>query len=239
VKVAAYQAPLLPSGSLEALELIRTEVDWCEQHGIAILCCPEAILGGLADDASHPNDIAIGRDTGELGAILAPLASQTVTTILGFTERGPAGRLYNSAAVFHRGSVIGLYRKRHPAIHRSIYDAGDETPVFKIDGLTFGVLICNDSNHPEVAKRMVSAGARALFIPTNNGLPAKKANVVAQAREVDIARALENRVPVIRADVTGHTGLLVSYGSSAIVDGGGRVLQSAAPFSTALIAADI
>jgi hypothetical protein len=39
VKVAAYQAPLLPPGSREAVDLIRSRVDWCESHGVAILCC--------------------------------------------------------------------------------------------------------------------------------------------------------------------------------------------------------
>ena len=51
VKVAAYQAPLLPSGSTAALDLVRARVRWCESEGISFLCCPEAILGGLADDA--------------------------------------------------------------------------------------------------------------------------------------------------------------------------------------------
>jgi hypothetical protein len=53
VRVAAYQAPFLPSGSIEmfreALSLIRERVEWCESVGVEILCCPEAILGGLAD----------------------------------------------------------------------------------------------------------------------------------------------------------------------------------------------
>jgi hypothetical protein len=49
MKVAAYQAPLLATGSLEAIDLIEERVAWCESEGVSILCCPEAILGGLAD----------------------------------------------------------------------------------------------------------------------------------------------------------------------------------------------
>jgi 5-aminopentanamidase len=49
MKVAAYQAPLLSAGSMEALELIGDRVRWCETEGVDILCCPEAVLGGLAD----------------------------------------------------------------------------------------------------------------------------------------------------------------------------------------------
>jgi hypothetical protein len=55
VKVVAYQAPLLAAGSMNrALRLIRGQIARCESAGVEILCCPEAVLGGLADYASHP-----------------------------------------------------------------------------------------------------------------------------------------------------------------------------------------
>ena len=106
MRVAAYQAPLLRPGSVEALALIRERVNWCEAEGIAMLCCPEAILGGLADDALDPAEFAIDARGDELARTLAPLASDTVTTIVGFTEIADTGRLYNSAAVFHKGTVL-------------------------------------------------------------------------------------------------------------------------------------
>jgi predicted amidohydrolase len=239
LKVAAYQAPLLRAGSLEAVDLIRTRVEWCESYGVAILCCPEAILGGLADYATNPHEFAIDVRGDQLARTLAPLASDTVTTIVGFTEITGTGRLYNTAAVFHKGSVIGLYRKLHPAINRSIYDAGDQMPVFQIGGLTFGILICNDSNYPELARVMASQGATVLFIPTNNGLPREKADVAAHARRVDVALAIEKNVCVVRADVAGRADELVSYGSSGIVDSHGTVLQSAQELTEALIVADL
>jgi predicted amidohydrolase len=211
---------------MAAIELIRQRVEWCEADGVEILCCPEAVLGGLADYAARPADFAMDVESGQLGAALAPLASDTVTTILGFTEIS-AGQLYNSAAVFYRGAVAGVYRKLHPAIRKSIYRAGDRMPVFTVGGLTFGIIICNDSNFSEPARVMASQGATALFVPTNNGLPLEKADVVDDARKVDIARARENCVWVIRSDVAGRTVDLVSYGSSGIVDPEGTVLQSA------------
>jgi predicted amidohydrolase len=224
---------------MEAVELIRKRVKWCESEGVEILCCPEAILGGLADYLARPNDIAIDVKSGQLSAALAPLASDTVTTILGFTEITGTGELYNSAAVFHGGSVVGLYRKRYPAIRKSIYGAGDRIPVFRVADLTFGILICNDSNYYEPARIMASQGAMALFVPTNNGLPQDKADVEVHTRNVDIARAVDNSVSVIRADVAGRTENLVSYGSSGIVDPDGIVLQSAQRLNEDLLVADI
>ena len=175
MKVAAYQAPLLSAGSMEAIGLIRTRVEWCEAEGVSILCCPEAVLGGLADYSAHPARFMIAADDGQLDSALAPLANDTVTTIVGFTELADGDRLYNSAAVFQRGSVVGLYRKLHPAINRSVYEAGCKVPVFQVGGLTFGILICNDSNYCELARLMAAHGATALFVPTNNGLPPARA----------------------------------------------------------------
>jgi predicted amidohydrolase len=206
---------------------------------VEILCCPEAVLGGLADNAECPTDIAFDVESGQLSAALTPLASDTVTTILGFTEISGIGQFYNSAAVFHKGAVVGVYRKLHPAIRKSIYRAGDRIPVFTVGALTFGIVICNDSNYLEPARIMASQGATALFVPTNNGLPVEKADVVVQARSVDIARAMENRVSVIRADVAGRTADLVSYGSSSIVDPGGTVRQSARRLAEDLLVADL
>jgi predicted amidohydrolase len=227
VKVAAYQAPLLAPGSFDAIGRIRTQVRRCEDDGVSILCCPEAILGGLADYNDSPSRIAL--PASRLEAILSPLASRTVKTIAGFTELADDGRLYNSAAIFENGLVTGVYRKLHPAIRRSVYEAGVEVPVFRAGALTFGVVICNDSNFAGPAAQMAAQGATALFVPTNNGLPAAKAGeeIVAEARKADIARAIENGMCVIRADVAGRLNGFLSYGSSEIVAPDGRIVREA------------
>src|SRR5882724_1489201 len=243
VRVAAYQARLLLPGSMDALELIRTQVKRCETEGIRILCCPEAILGGLADNHPHPSRFAIATDTGTdiLKNTFLPLASDTVTSIVGFSGFGDGGRIYNSAAVFQRGEVAGLYRKLYPAIRRSVYLAGHGVRVFRIGEFTFGIAICNDSNHPELVRFMAEQGATALFVPTNNGLPANRngAEVAAKARECDLSNAVENGMWVIRADVAGDADGLISYGSSEIVDPEGIVVRSARPTTEDLVIADI
>ena len=240
MKVAAYQAPLLTAGSSEVIDHIRERVVWCESERVSILCCPEAILGGLADYNRNPSRFAIRTDGADLPRVLAPLASDTVTSIVGFTELAD-GHLYNAAAVFHRGRVTGLYRKLHPAIRRSVYSSGTLSPVFRVGEITFGIVICNDSNYFEPARAMAKQGARALFVPTNNGLPNKRAytELVQQARATDIARAVENRFWVIRADVAGENGELMSYGSSGIVDPDGKVVQQAGLLSTDFLVAEI
>jgi 5-aminopentanamidase len=241
MKVAAYQAPLAATRTTEMLGLVREQVQRCEALGVEILCCPEAVLGGLADNADQLPSIAIDVERGDLNAMLAPLASDTVTTILGFTEIDRTGSLFNSAAVFHRGAVLGVYRKMHPAINRSIYQPGRDVPVFTVGGLTFGIIICLDSTFAEPARMMASRGAVALFVPTNNGLPAAKGGpeLAADARQCDVGLTTANGVTVIRADVAGQAGDFVSYGSSGIVDRAGLLVASARMLEPDLIVADI
>lgn len=229
MKIAAYQAPLLASGSMHILGVIEKHVRLCEADGTTVLCCPEAILGGLADYGKNPNILGIRSDNGQLATVLAPLASDTVTSIIGFSELSLDGTLFNAAAIFERGRVLGIYRKIHPAIRRSVYSAGSETPVFRIADLTFGVLICNDSNYPELAQVMGAQGATMLFIPTNNGLPSERTSLKLNtaARNTDIGLAVMNRIWVVRADVVGQNGGLTSCGSSEIVDPSGNAMQRA------------
>jgi 5-aminopentanamidase len=88
---------------------------------------------------------------------------------------------------------------------------------------------------------MAAQRAAALFVPANNGLLPAKASVelVAEARNVDVARAVENSMWVIRADVAGGNGELVSYGSSGIVDPDGRTVQSARQLTEDLLVTEI
>lgn len=235
MKLAAYQAPLLPAGSMAPLDQLARKIRWCEAQAIDLLCCPEAILGGLADDAEIPANLAIRVDSGQLAAMLAPLASATVTSIIGFTEATEAGALYNSAAIFAKGEITGIYRKRYPAVRHSIYHPGEGPAVFDACGARIGLMICNDSNFPELAVSLAAGGAEIIFIPSNNALRPAIADVVAAARGVDGALARANGVPIVRADVTGRTVDRVAFGSSAITDAGGTIRIAAEAFAETIL----
>ena len=113
MKVAAYQAPLTGLGDVgTAVSLIRQQVERCGALGVQVLCCPEGVLGGLADYADEPRAIAIDAKGGQLPELLKPLSNRTVAIIIGFTEIDQESeRLYNSAAVWQDGSIVGVYRK--------------------------------------------------------------------------------------------------------------------------------
>jgi predicted amidohydrolase len=100
-------------------------------------------------------------------------------------------------------------------------------------------MICNDSNYPEIAADMVTRGAKVLFVPSNNNLPPRRAHVVTLTRAIDIARAGDNEVMIVRADVAGRTATRVSFGSSAIVDARGTVLGTGEALREDILVAEV
>ena len=240
MKVAAFQAPLSAMGAEEdALASIRRCVDQCDAEGVAILCCPEAVVGGLADYARDPFRTAI--PTSGILSFLAPVARGKLTTIVGFTEVSSDGSLYNAAAVVSRGTLIGVYRKQHPAIRQSVYRPGEDSPVFHADEVCFGILICYDSTFRDLGAELSARGARVLFVPTNNALPASKASteLLAEAQACDFALATETGCWIVRADVAGMANGLRSDGSTAITSPTGQTVSSARMLSEDLLVVEI
>ena len=243
LRVAAFQAPYLPFGSFEAVGLIKGQLEVCEAAGVAVLCCPEAVIGGLAheSDGQSPAAVALGVHDGELTDVLAPLMETNITVIVGFTERDASGRLFNSAAVVSNGDLVAVYRKVFPG-YRTVIQAGTDLPVFHLGAARFGVMICNDIWYLEPARVLASKGAAVIFVPSNSGHvrnPVSADALRARGETLPIARAVENTVTVVVADIAGRQGDRYALGTSAIVDPNGVVLAKADPESPGLVMADV
>lgn len=241
MKVAAYQAPHLEFGSFEAVELIRRQLAICEAEGVTTLCCPEAILGVLAheSDGESPADVALGVSNGELAQVVGPLLGSTVRVIVGFTERDPSGAIFNSAAILADGRITGVYRKVYPG-YRTVFQAGEDLPVFAEAATPFGIVICNDLWYVEPARVLAAAGAAVIFVPTNSGHPRSvTSSFRARGENLPVARAVENSVTIVVADIAGRRGDRVAHGFSCIIDPDGAVIARAEPLVPALLIAEV
>lgn len=240
MRVAAYQAPYRPYPARGGADLVLAFLDRARADGVELVCCPEALIGELANetDGDTPSTVALSVADGELEAAIAPLLGWAMTIVVGFTERSADGQLHNAAAVISDTTISGIYRKTYPG--NSVCVAGTDLPIFDHDGVPFGVLICNDAHYIEPSRILAAKGAQLLIVPVHGGhRPAKENAWRARGTNVLIARAVENGIPLVAADVAGWQGERVCHGTTAIIDAQGTVVAAAQPLEEDFIVADV
>ncbi|MDP2764058.1 MAG: Glu/Leu/Phe/Val dehydrogenase dimerization domain-containing protein, partial [Brevundimonas sp.] len=130
------------------------------------------------------------------------------------------GDIQNVAYVFLRDGSVHEQEKIHPTPNERHWwniKGGDRVHAIPTDCGPIGVLICYDSEFPELARRLVDEGARLLFVPfcTDNRQGYLRVRYCSQAR------AIENQCYVI---LSGNVGNLpnvenmdVQYAQSCIL----------------------
>lgn len=133
-------------------------------------------------------------------------------------------RYYNSSLLFDRdGHLVDAYDKQHLVMFgeyvplgrflpflqamtpiEASFDAGSESTVMTVPDRTetFAVLICFEDTVATLSRRAVQGGARLLVNQTNNGW--FRESIAARQHMIhSVARAAENRVPIVRSANTG------------------------------------
>lgn len=113
------------------------------------------------------------------------------------------GEIQNVAYVFLRDGSVHAQEKLHPTPderHWWNIQGGDRIDAIQTDCGPIGVLICYDSEFPELARRLVDQGARILFVPfctdTRQGY--------LRVRYCCQARAVENQCYVVTSGNVGN-----------------------------------
>ena len=81
-----------------------------------------------------------------------------------------AGAVFNTSVIIGRGSVVGCYRKMHlfdafGFRESEFFDRGSEMVLFTVGEFTFGVITCYELRFPELMRKQVMSGARAVIVP--------------------------------------------------------------------------
>lgn len=106
-----------------------------------------------------------------------------------------------------QGEIIGTQRKIHPFDYeRDTVEPGREAKIFDT-ACKFGVIICYDMVFPSVANTLVKKGAKILFSPSR----IVRRGVEPWHLYVQV-RSLENRIPIIAANVENK-----KFGGSSIM----------------------
>jgi predicted amidohydrolase len=225
VKVAGCQVPDLRNDPERAVALVRALTTEAQDLGAALVTFPECFLQGYDVDSAHVAATAIDLSGAGFMHILRALRDLDAAIVLGLIERDGAGH-YNSAVILRRGRLLARYRKKHLLdSERPVFVAGVESPVVDLDGLAVSVNICRDLQFSDASRVPAQAGARLLACPCNNMLPRDSAERWKRRHnEIRSQRASQANMWLVSADVTGERDGCISYGPTAVIDAGGKVV---------------
>ena len=143
--------------------------------------------------------------TPKLTAELSRMALRYNINIIGGSHptRTDDGEIQNVAYVCLRDGSIHAQEKIHPTPNERYWwkiKGGDRIDAIQTDCGPIGVLICYDSEFPELARRLVDEGARILFVPfcTDNRQGYLRVRYCSQAR------AIENQCFVVLSGNVGN-----------------------------------
>jgi predicted amidohydrolase len=200
-----------------------------QRDRVELLCFPECYLTGYPDTVAAARAGAFPLGSPQMTQLLDKTSRFEPTFVVGFNEiRGE--QVFNTAAVVHKGHVLGTYSKC--TAYMKFHTQGREFPVFERNGVKFGIVICSDGGYIEPARILALKGAKIILSPHYNYI--NKEGLIGHFMKVradHIARAVENGVHFVRANsvslgkdsgITRSDG--VGYGDSYIVDPHGEII---------------
>lgn len=210
VRVTAVQLQARPARSVEELlGTVEYFVDVASGAGSDFIVFPEhfslALLAGKPDRLS-PNEAmaAVADHAPALVDGMAAMAVRYNINIIGGSHPTRLeGGIFNVAyACLRDGAVIAQEKLHVTPDERDYWNlrGGAKIDAFETDCGPVAILVCYDSEFPELARRVVDQGARILFVPYATDSRQGHLRVTLCAR----ARAIENQVFVVTAGNVGN-----------------------------------
>ena len=235
MKVGFYQ--FVPEfGNVE--KNIATMVNAVRSADADLVVFPELATTGSLFLAQAEVEKTASTVPGPMSDAFSKVAAETDTAVVaGFPEKAD-GVYYNSALIATPDGKVQVYRKNHLFNEEKLFFKPGNLgfPVFEVNGVKIGVLICFDHMFPESAPTLALEGAQIICDPANLVLPGF-------AQITSCCRALENGVFWVLANRHGtedRKGRNLSYsGLSRIVDNRGNVIASAGPADTGFYGVEI
>ncbi len=158
--------------------------------------------------------------TSEIKAHFAKMAvTYNINIIAGSIPIIENNKLYNVSYLFKRDGEINQQYKIHITPHEKndwVMDGGNQLNVFETDAGRVGILICYDSEFPELGRMMAEKGVQIIFVPfwTDTKNAYQRVRLCAQAR------AIENECYVAIAGSVGNLpqvdNIDIQYAQSAV-----------------------
>ncbi|HEX2150333.1 MAG TPA: NAD+ synthase [Actinomycetota bacterium] len=218
--------------------LVLRYIEKAKAAGADVVAFPEMVITGYP-----PDDLLLKKSfIADGNSALQKIAESTsgIAAVIGFVDENN-GRLYNAAALVCGGRIKGIYRKHHLPNYgvfdeRRFFSSGDEIVLGEIDGLTFGVTVCEDlwlENGPHVDCAI--AGAQMVIninaSPYHAGKGQERLSLLTR-------RARRNGIALAYVNCVGGGDEVIFDGQSSVVSPDGKLVARAAQFAEELLVFD-
>ncbi|KAG0162452.1 hypothetical protein DFQ30_001998 [Apophysomyces sp. BC1015] len=243
MKIALAQINVTVGDFAGNIEKIVAAAQAVHDAGASLMVAPELALSGYPpeDLLLRPAFYTVSHAAlNELATQLARFAGLHV--LVGHPHRvDPAGEVnpskpigrgvppvdtFNAASLLVDGRIAGTYLKQElpnaEVFDEKRYFASNPQPfVFELNGVTFGVVLCEDVWHASAALLAKAAGAQVLLVPNGSPYHLSKEYVrVDTLRE----RILETGLPMVYLNMVGAQDELVFDGGSFVLDARGELV---------------
>lgn len=220
-------------------EKIASRIVEARDAGARVVAFPELALCGYP-----PEDLLLKpkfiEDTAEALRSLLPI-TDGITVIIGHAHM--ADDLYNAAAVLHDGRLVTNYHKiflPNYGVFDEVryFQAGSHIPVFRLDGFTFGVNVCEDIWFAEgpTAEQALHPGCQLVINISSSPYYVRKGAL----REKMVGmRAYDNQVYIAYVNTVGGQDELVFDGQSLVAAPNGDIIARGRQFEEDLLIVEL
>ncbi|MGQ7829368.1 GNAT family N-acetyltransferase [Altererythrobacter sp. Z27] len=215
------------SGFEEFIKQIEYFVDVAADYEADFIVFPELftlmLLSAEPEELKPAEAIAaLSRYTPRIRTALSEMALNYNINIIGGSHptQMDDGDIHNVAYVCLRDGSIHAQEKIHPTSNEAYWwniKGGDSIDAIQTDCGPIGVLICYDSEFPELARRLVDEGARIIFVP----FCTDSRQGYMRVRYCSAARAIENQCYVVLSGNVGNlpnvANIDIQYAQSCIL----------------------
>lgn len=240
VRLAIAQLNLTVGDLQGNLQAIVDAAHSAAAQGARILLTTELSLTGYPPEDLLLRPSFYRRTQAALQRLCAQTADLDLHIVVGYPKRQD-GVCFNTASVIYRGALAGCYHK-HDLPNYDVFDeqryfTPDNRPfVFEVEGIRFGLNICEDLWYPYAPEAAQAAGAEVLLVqnasPFHMGKQSVRLDVVRR-------RVAETGMAVVYANQVGGQDELVFDGGSFVMDEHGQCVHQMPMFETGVSVFDI
>lgn len=231
--VSAVQYQALEGGIIPNVQEHVRLVEDAESHGARLVVFPELSLTGYNLALLATDESWLQRDDPRLGDLHEICRRTGITAVAGAAYREPDGTQRLAALVIHPDGTTEFGFKTH--LHgpeQELFAAGDGALLIELDGWKFALAICADAAVPAHSTDAALAGADVYAVSA--------LYTTAEERRLALhlgARAMDNRMFSILANLGGSSPLGTSCGLSGFWGPDGLELRKAAGTGTEVVTA--